>query len=312
MLSISVHAFMTSRIDYCNALLFMKTAALLFSITASLIHAMSETMYERELPSGRRILCDRCPPGSHMRKHCTETQPTECRRCNEGFYTEHWNYIYDCLPCDWCSQDQVVTQECTSSTNRVCACKEGFYSYSGVCRPHTVCPHGFGVKEKGTPHKDTVCEVCKNGYHAAGEPGNTRCVQNTVCKSEEKFQIHGSNCLDNVCVTCKSIIHQGWVNLTYQCFLEIFKRHNNLKLQQFVNGLDIFDNEQELHSIPDKDACIHHLHRWFSRASEEQVHKLPDQLQKAGMKNLSQKIRNRINYIQIKVNLCNNKVSNHI
>ncbi|KAF7702444.1 hypothetical protein HF521_001727 [Silurus meridionalis] len=104
----------------------------------------------------------------------------------------------------------------------------------------------------------------------------------------------------------------GWVNLTYQCLLEILKMHNNLEPQQFVNGLEIFDNEQVLHSIPDKDACIHHLHRWFSRASEEQVHKLPDQLQKAGMKNLSQKIRNRIHNIQIEVNLCNNKVSNHI
>ncbi|KAI5100814.1 hypothetical protein C0J45_9800 [Silurus meridionalis] len=176
-------------------------------------------MYECELPSGRRILCARCPPGSHMQNNCTETQPIECRQRNEG------------------------------STNCVCACKEGFYSYSGVCR---LCPHGFGVKEK------------------------------------------------------------GWVNLTYQCLLEILKMHNNLKLQQFVNGLEIFDNEQVLHSIPDKDACIHHLHRWFSRASEEQVHKLPDQLQKAGMKNLSQKIRNRIHNIQIQVNLCNNKVSNHI
>ncbi|KAI5608186.1 hypothetical protein C0J50_9563 [Silurus asotus] len=126
-------------------------------------------MYECELPSGQRILCDRCPPGSCMQNNCTETQPTECRQRNEA------------------------------STNRVCACKEGFYSNSGVCR---LCPHGFGVKEKGTPHKDT-----------AGEPGNTRCVQNTVCKSEEKLQIHGSNCLDNVCVTCKKIIHQGIIDV---------------------------------------------------------------------------------------------------
>ncbi|KAI5608083.1 hypothetical protein C0J50_9576 [Silurus asotus] len=122
-------------------------------------------MHESELPSGQRILCDRCPPDSHMQNNCTEIQPTEWR--------------------------------------------------------------------------------------------------------------------------------QRWVNLTLECLLEILKMHNNLEPQESVNGLEIFDNDQVLKSIPDKDTFIHRLHRWLSRALEEQVHKLPDQLQKAGIKKLLPKIRNR-------------------
>ncbi|MCJ8742966.1 hypothetical protein PDJAM_G00088280 [Pangasius djambal] len=131
---------------------FILTVLVLYSSAASLVLAQNGTTYLRELPSGRKLLCGRCPPGFHLHTHCTETQHTVCRPCDVGFYTAYWNYISDCLPCSWCSSDQVVVQECTRSSNRVCECKEGFYRdsrFSNVCRPHSVCPSGYGVKEKG-------------------------------------------------------------------------------------------------------------------------------------------------------------------
>ncbi|XP_058264907.1 tumor necrosis factor receptor superfamily member 11B-like isoform X2 [Hemibagrus wyckioides] len=181
------------------------TVLVLYSSTVSLILAQNETTYLRELPTGQKLLCNRCPPGYRLQKHCTATHQTICKPCDAGLYTEVWNYIYECLPCRWCRPDQVEVQKCTNSTNRVCGCKEGFYLDSDICRPHSVCPSGYRVKEKGTPDRDTVCEHCQKGFHADGQLGNALCVPYSECKSEEKLLLHGTIYMDNVCVTCNRI-----------------------------------------------------------------------------------------------------------
>ncbi|KAK3558318.1 hypothetical protein QTP86_016900, partial [Hemibagrus guttatus] len=178
----------------------------LYSSTVSLILAENETMYLRELRTGQKLLCNRCPPGYHLQKHCTETHQTLCRPCDEGLYTEVWDYIYECLPCRWCRSNQVEVQTCTSSTNRVCGCKEGFYLDSDICRPHSVCPSGYRVKEKGTPLKDTVCEPCRNKRSADGHLVTWTRGQHTECKSDERLLLRGTKYLDNVCVNCSSIV----------------------------------------------------------------------------------------------------------
>lgn len=143
----------------CLFLQFILTVLVLYGSTASLVLAQNVTTYLHELPSGRKLLCNRCPPGFHLQKHCTETHPTVCQPCSVGFYTKYWNYIYDCLPCSWCSSDEVMVQECMRSSNRECRCKEGFYQDSYSCWPHTVCPSGYGVKEKGNSFQKLM-SVC--------------------------------------------------------------------------------------------------------------------------------------------------------
>ncbi|XP_060767076.1 tumor necrosis factor receptor superfamily member 11B-like [Neoarius graeffei] len=285
---------------------FVLTLLVLYSSTASLVLAQNETTYLHKLPSGRTVLCNRCGPGFRLQQHCTETRPTKCQPCNDGFYTKYWNYIYDCLPCDWCSSDEVMVQECTRSSNRVCACKEGFYRDSYSCQPHTVCPVGYGVKEKGTPYTDTVCEYCRNGSYAVGQPGNTKCVPHTPCKSEEKLLFHGTSHLDNVCVTCNSIAQDGWVNILKQSLIEIVKHHNTKMLHRIIRQLTNSKNIRALRSVTDQDTWIQQLQQWLSKATEQQVSSLPGLLHEFNMKSLATKIESKINRIQDEVNLCRN------
>ncbi|KAK3526079.1 hypothetical protein QTP70_014643 [Hemibagrus guttatus] len=282
------------------------TVLVLYSSTVSLILAQNETTYLRELPTGQKVLCNRCPPGYRLQKHCTETHQTLCRPCDEGLYTEVWDYIYECLPCRWCRSNQVEVQTCTSSTNRVCGCKEGFYLDSDICRPHSVCPSGYRVKEKGTPFKDTVCELCRKKRSA---DGNLACGQHTECKSDERLLLRGTKYLDNVCVNCSSIVRHGWVKFIIQPFIEIFENHNTPKLRRFIgnitNSLDV--------CLSDRDCCFQRLEEWFSKATEQQVSNLPNIMQAAGIKsqNITNKIKQKLTKIQDEVSICRSTLPDH-
>ncbi|KAG7324558.1 hypothetical protein KOW79_012574 [Hemibagrus wyckioides] len=282
------------------------TVLVLYSSTVSLILAQNETTYLRELPTGQKLLCNRCPPGYRLQKHCTATHQTICKPCDEGLYTEVWNYIYACLPCRWCRPDQVEVQKCTNSTNRVCGCKEGFYLDSDICRPHSVCPSGYRVKEKGTPLKDTVCVPCRRRRSA---DGRLECDPRTECKSDERLLVHGTSYMDNVCVSCSSITRDGWVKFIIQPFIEIFKNHSTRKLQRFIWQLTNSSDR----CLSDQDFCFLQLEEWFSKATEQQVNNLPKMLQEAGIKshNLTIKIEHRLKKIQDEVRICRNTFFDH-
>ncbi|XP_053334142.1 tumor necrosis factor receptor superfamily member 11B-like [Clarias gariepinus] len=280
------------------------TILVLYCTAASLVLAQYETKYWRELPSGRKLLCDRCPPGFRLQAHCTETQPTRCAACDVGYYTQYWNYIYDCLPCNWCSGDEVVMQECTRSSNRVCGCKAGFYRDSYFCKPHRVCEKGYGVKEMGTPDRDTVCEACSEGFYSAGK--NTPCIPHTACNSEEKLLFHGTSSFDNVCLTCNNLISDGWVKMITGPLIEIIKNHNNRKLHRYIKQLTNSTNTRKICFVPDHDGCIQLLQQWLSEATEQQVVDLPKDLYNAGVKHLANKLEQKIKSIQDEFLLCKN------
>ncbi|KAK3558554.1 hypothetical protein QTP86_020161, partial [Hemibagrus guttatus] len=253
------------------------TVLVLYSSTVSLILAQNETTYLRELPTGQKLLCNRCPPGYHLQKHCTETHQTLCQPCDEGLYTEVWDYIYECLPCR-----------------------------SYICRPHSVCPSGHIVKEKGTPFKDTVCEPCRKKRSA---DGHLACGQHTECKSDERLLLCGTNYLDNVCVNCSSIVRQGWVKFIIQPFIEIFKNHNTRMLRHFIgsltNSLDV--------CLSNQDCCFQQLEEWFSKATEQQVSNLPKIMQAAGIKShdITDIIEQKLTKIQDEVCICRSTLPDH-
>uniref|UniRef100_A0A8B9L5H8 Tumor necrosis factor receptor superfamily, member 11b n=1 Tax=Astyanax mexicanus TaxID=7994 RepID=A0A8B9L5H8_ASTMX len=178
-------------------------------IFLSLLLSVESRTYQRTLPSGAKVVCDFCPPGDYQRSPCTLTRPTECRQCRDSFYTEFWNYVPECLPCDPCEVNQEEKRPCTRFHNRVCQCKPGYFWHSHYCKKHTVCSLGEGVKTEGTPSKDTVCEPCTSGHYAAGPEGNKRCTPYTTCKGQEKLVISGTNWHDNICVTWDNFTTQG-------------------------------------------------------------------------------------------------------
>ncbi|XP_062398048.1 uncharacterized protein LOC134088133 [Sardina pilchardus] len=93
------------------------------------------------------VTCEKCPPGTYVGSHCSKHQRTVCRPCAESQYTEYWNYVEECLLCDYpCSEVQEEVQGCNRTHNRVCRCKEGYYNTLDFCLKHSVCSPGEGVK----------------------------------------------------------------------------------------------------------------------------------------------------------------------
>lgn len=100
--------------------------------------------------TGVSFTCNKCPPGTHLRKHCTKDSRTECGPCPKSHYTEIWNYIERCQYCNiFCTDDQFVSVQCTQFHNRKCECKDGFYMRHGSCSRHRRCPPGEGVISNG-------------------------------------------------------------------------------------------------------------------------------------------------------------------
>ncbi|XP_067280959.1 tumor necrosis factor receptor superfamily member 11B-like [Pseudorasbora parva] len=170
--------------------------------------------YRRTDPAtGHTLLCDRCPPGTRLGAHCTRSRQTECVPCAAGLFTEFWNYIPDCLLCDACSDHQRVVHRCNGTTNTVCECEAGFYWDQHFCKRHTRCKAGHGVKAAGTPHKDTVCEQCADGWFANITQEHATCVPHSNCSAGQHPLLQGSSWHDNVCTTCHQLTEKGWASL---------------------------------------------------------------------------------------------------
>ncbi|KAK7124137.1 hypothetical protein R3I94_018486 [Phoxinus phoxinus] len=176
--------------------------------------AADDRSYQRRDPmTGGALLCDRCAPGSRMRAHCTRSQRTECVACEPGLFTEFWNYIPHCLLCDACSDHQRVARPCNRTANTVCECEPGFYWDQYFCKRHTGCKPGHGVKTAGTPHRDTVCEVCADGWFADVTRAHAVCVPHSVCDADQHQMLPGARWHDSVCASCRTLAERGWAAL---------------------------------------------------------------------------------------------------
>ncbi|XP_027439419.1 tumor necrosis factor receptor superfamily member 11B isoform X2 [Callorhinus ursinus] len=105
--------------------------------------------------TSRQLMCDKCPPGTSLKQHCTARRKTVCAPCPSHYYTDRWHTSDECLYCTpVCKELQYVKQECNRTHNRVCECEEGRYLELEFCLKHRSCPPGFGVL-----HADvTLCE----------------------------------------------------------------------------------------------------------------------------------------------------------
>lgn len=209
-----------------------------------LLHKETSTVevltYQHEDPLTRKILtCTHCPPGTHMSKHCTATEDTVCSPCPEDHFTQFWNYLPKCLYCStFCVENQYIKKECSTTSNRVCQCKEGYFWQADFCIKHMECPYGYGVQQNGildiswalsfsvsklrlwkvfffffsigTLHGDTKCERCARGTYSAVTSSTSPCVKQTDCKSLDLHVVlRGTSWHDNICSTCKNLQNDG-------------------------------------------------------------------------------------------------------
>lgn len=67
----------------------------------------------------------------------------------------------------------------------------------------------------GTPHKDTVCELCADGHFADVTQENTTCVTHSACEDHKLLLLPGSRWHDSVCATCDHHDHTPKGTLTH-------------------------------------------------------------------------------------------------
>ncbi|XP_028326780.1 tumor necrosis factor receptor superfamily member 11B-like [Gouania willdenowi] len=160
---------------------------LILLFTASLSWAFQQQAvppkykYKDPVTSDMR-LCDQCPPGTAVKKHCTADTPTDCQPCPESHFAENWHWGDTCQYCtSVCKERQLVKQHCNSTHDQLCECAPGFHLVVEFCITHSTCPPGSGVSAVGTPISDTVCERCPDGYFSPGSSSTKPCHPHRNC-----------------------------------------------------------------------------------------------------------------------------------
>ncbi len=104
----------------------------------------------RDPVSSKVLLCDQCPPGTAVKRHCSTKEPTVCAPCPEKRFAEQWHWGDSCQHCtSVCKERQIVQRECNRTLDRLCECIPGYHLEVEFCVRHTDCSPGFGVIVQG-------------------------------------------------------------------------------------------------------------------------------------------------------------------
>ncbi|XP_060019043.1 tumor necrosis factor receptor superfamily member 21 [Lagenorhynchus albirostris] len=153
--------------------------------------------------TGQVLTCDKCPAGTYVSEHCTNTSLRVCSSCPTGTFTRHENGIEKCHECSQpCPRPMIEKLPCAALTDRECTCPPGMFQSNATCAPHTVCPVGWGVRKKGTETEDVRCKQCARGTFSDVPSSVMRCRAYTDCLSQNLVVIRlGTKEADNVCGT---------------------------------------------------------------------------------------------------------------
>lgn len=152
-----------------------------------------------------QMCCNMCPPGYHVLSFCTKTSNTVCSPCEDSTYTQVWNWVRECLSCgSRCSSDQMETQACSQTQNRICTCRPGWYCMlkrqegCRLCLPLSKCSPGSGVARPATPTSDVACAPCAPGTFSDTTSSTDTCRPHRSCSS---VAIPGNASMDAVCAS---------------------------------------------------------------------------------------------------------------
>lgn len=104
----------------------------------------------RDPVTTKLLLCDQCPPGTAVERHCSTEEATICVPCPEKRFAEQWHWGDSCQHCtSVCKERQIVRRECNSTHDRLCECIPGYHLVVEFCVRHTPCLPGSGVAVQG-------------------------------------------------------------------------------------------------------------------------------------------------------------------
>ncbi|XP_037641834.1 tumor necrosis factor receptor superfamily member 6B-like [Sebastes umbrosus] len=255
------------------------------------------TFEHRDSSTGETLVCNKCPPGTHMASYCTPTTPTVCVPCRSQHFTELWNYLPKCLYCyNFCTENQEVETECTATSNRVCRCKEGFYLTADFCRRQSECGPGQGVQTIGTPQTNTVCETCSNGYFSTSSSALESCVKQQECATGQIALLSGSTSHDTMCGSCEDLANGGETLKTF--FSGFFRMHRMrvVKMKRFVAR---YIHKSGDGTLPkQRGPLLDHIIAWVAQAPEEQLRALPTMLKDSELCSITEKLEKIVDDIK--------------
>ncbi|KAM9783279.1 uncharacterized protein ACB057_015591 [Neosynchiropus ocellatus] len=257
------------------------------------------TYNHRDRVTGEVLVCAMCPPGQHLVSHCTATTPTRCAPCQKNHFTEISNYRPECLYCNnYCTRNMEVQEECSPVKNRVCRCKDGFYMMMDFCLTHSKCGPGHGVLKRGTPHSNTECEECAEGFFSSSTSATEACVKHSVCASHETALLAGSSHTDRLCGTCQDLAEGGAL---FRKFLSQFLSTHLIQERTMRRFVSRHVRELAHHGGAPQTAQVPPMARvgnWIAHAPSEHLWKLPQMLRAARLKSLERKLTNKLKRIE--------------
>lgn len=141
--------------------------------------------------------CYVCEPGFYWTGDCqTNMTIGKCTPCPIGTYNSRHTIAHRCADCTpHCTDTNAeVTDQCTSTTDIQCRCKEGYYNHSKgpgewICMPHSKCLPGTEPVQQGTSEVDTKCQKCAEGFYSPKTSSTAFCVKCSNCESGRVAQI---------------------------------------------------------------------------------------------------------------------------
>lgn len=151
--------------------------------------------------TGTRITCEKCPAGTYISSHCTETSVRDCSRCPAETFTRGENGKQQCHLCrSHCQVPFIEKSPCTATTDRSCACPASTFALAGECRQHSLCMSGWGVRKRGSETEDVRCRRCLRGTFSDVASDILRCRPHTNCQAKGLvLLLEGTEERDNVC-----------------------------------------------------------------------------------------------------------------
>ncbi|XP_019393642.1 PREDICTED: tumor necrosis factor receptor superfamily member 21, partial [Crocodylus porosus] len=171
------------------------------------INLSSGKYHHLDRATNKELICDKCPAGTYVSKHCTKTTLRECSPCPVGTFTKHENGIERCHLCRKpCEPPMTEKIACSALTDRECTCLSGTFRVNDTCRLHAVCPVGWGVRKKGTETEDVKCKQCPPGTFSDVPSSVMRCKPYTKCLGKNVLIKLGTRKSDSICGDPSSLL----------------------------------------------------------------------------------------------------------
>ncbi|XP_034017995.1 tumor necrosis factor receptor superfamily member 21 [Thalassophryne amazonica] len=154
--------------------------------------------------SGTKLLCHKCPAGTYVSVHCSQTAVRECSPCPKGTFTRGENGVQQCHRCRApCPVGLIEKTPCTSSQDRICVCPPKSFMLGKTdteCKPHSLCPPGTRVKHWGSETEDVLCKPCMKGTFSPVESNAMKCQAHKDCQAQGLVLLTaGTREMDNIC-----------------------------------------------------------------------------------------------------------------